>query len=111
VEDEQMPDVSRVYATPAVTGTQGHGLVGLLDVIPDDVRASLNAAFDRELGAALGPDLRRVLTSLEGVFMASRYPFEHGMDIRRYNLRHLMALAEFLGRVAMNTLRRDRITW
>ena len=38
-----------------------------------------------------------MLEDLEGVFMETRYPFEHGFDITRYNLEHLEGLVDFLG--------------
>jgi len=52
-----------------------------------------------------------VLAELEGAFMATRYPFEDGMDITRYNREHLMRLADFLGRFARSLPRTDRIEW
>lgn len=111
VEDEQMPDVSRVYAAPAITSGQGHGLVGLLDAMPPDVRRSLIDAFEAELRPRWNKDLQSVLTQLEGALMATRYPFEHGIDITRYNLGHLMGLADFLCRFARSVPRTDRIEW
>ncbi len=111
VEDEQMPEVSRVFAAPAITSRQGHGLVGLLDAMPDDVQRSLNDAFDAELRPHWNKDLQSVLTELEGAFMATRYPFEHGMDITRYNLEHLMWLSDFLGRFVRSVPPTDIIEW
>ena len=104
VEDEQMPEVSRLYAEPA---RRGHNLVALLDAMPPDVRCSLINAFR----ARWNKDLQRVLTELEGVFLATRYPFECGIDITRYNLKHLMGLADFLGRFARSVPPTDRIEW
>jgi hypothetical protein len=59
VEDELMPEVSRVYAAPAITSGQGHGLVALLNVMPPDVRRALINAFDAESGHA-GTRISRV---------------------------------------------------
>ena len=50
-------------------------------------------------------------SELEGVFRATRYPFEHGIDITRYNFGHLMGLADFLGRFARSVPQIDRIAW
>ena len=61
VEDEQMPEASRVYAAPAITSEQGHNLVALFNVIPSDVRCSLINAFDAEFGALWNKDLQSVL--------------------------------------------------
>ena len=87
-----MPEISRVYAAPE------HGLVALLDPMTPDVRDSLIQAFDTKFGACWNKDLQRVLTELEGVFQATRYPFERGMNITRYNLAKLRGLADFLSR-------------
>jgi len=111
VEDEQMPEASRVYAAPALTGGQGHRLVSLLDAMPPDIRDSLISAFDAELRPLWNKDLRAVLAGLEGAFTASRYPFELDSDISRYNLAHLMRLSEFLGRFARSLPPVDRIVW
>ena len=104
VEDEQMPEVSRVYAEPA---RRGHNLVALLDAMPPDVRCSLINAFR----SRWNKDLQRVLTELEGVFLATRYPFERGIDINRFNLESLMGLADFLDRFARSVPPTDRIEW
>ena len=104
VKDEQMPEGSRVYAEPA---RPGHNLVALLDAMPPDVRCSLINAFR----SRWNKDLQRVLTELEGAFLATRYPFERGIDITRYNLEDLMGLADFLGRFARNVPPTDRIEW
>ena len=104
VEDEQMPEVSRVYAEPA---RRGHNLVALLDAMPPDVRCSLINAFR----SRWNKDLQRVLTELEGAILATRYPFERGIDITCYNLEHLMGLADFLGRFARSVPPTDRIEW
>ena len=52
-----------------------------------------------------------MLTELEGAILATRYPFERGSDITRYNLEYLMGLADFLGRFARNVPPTDRIKW
>ncbi|MBI1747591.1 MAG: hypothetical protein HYR55_13530 [Acidobacteria bacterium] len=111
VKDELMPEVSRVYAASAITSSQGHGLVGLLNAMPDDVRAALLAAFDAELKPIWRTDLQSVLQGLEGVFMSSRYPFEHGIDITQCNLGHLAGLAGFLAHFVRTFPATDRIAW
>ncbi len=111
VKDELMPEVSRVYAAPAITSSQGHGLVALLNAMPDDIRTALLAAFDAELRPAWGTDLRNGLEEIEGVFMSSRYPFEHGFDITRYSLDHLVRMVEFLARFVGRLPATDRIVW
>ena len=104
VEDEQIPEVSCVYAEPT---SREHNLVALLDAIPLDVRCSLISAFR----SRWNKDLQRVLTELEGVGLETRYPFEHDINITRYNLQDLMGLADFLGRFARSVPPTDRIEW
>jgi hypothetical protein len=111
IEDELMPEVSRVYAAPAIMSGQGHRLVALLNVIPADVRESLINTFDAELGARWNKGLECMLANLEGAFMASRYAFEHGIDITRYKLEHLLQLVDFLGRFARSVQPMDLIEW
>ena len=107
VEDEQMPEGSRVYAKPARRGRRGHNLVALLGAMPPDVRCSLINAFR----SRWNKDLQRVLKELEGAILATRYPFECGIDITCYNLEYLMGLADFLGRFARSVPPTDRIEW
>ena len=78
-----------------------------MPAMPPDVRCSLINAFR----SRWNKDLQRVLTELEGAILATRYPFERGSDITRYNLEYLMGLADFLGRFARNVPPTDRIKW
>lgn len=107
VEDDLMPEMSRVYAAPE----RGHGLVSLCKAMPQDVRTSLIEAFDTEFGNRRSKDLWRVLKEFGGAFQETRYPYEHGMDITRYNHTELMELAEFLGRFANNLPPKEYIDW
>ena len=107
VEDDLMPEISRVYAAPE----RGHGLVALLNAMSHDIRDSLNNAFNAEIKARWNKDLRSVLEELEGAFAAARYPFEHGTSIRGYNLTELMELADFLGRFARGLPPKHYIEW
>ena len=93
IEDDLTPEGSFVYSE----AKRVHGLVELLGAIPEDVRCLLNDVFDADLGAGWNKDLKSVLEGFEGVFMATRYPFEHGSTFPHYNLEHLMGLADFLG--------------
>ena len=94
IEDDLTPEGSFVYSE----AKRVHGLVELLGAMPEDVRCLLNDVFDADLGAGWNKDLKSVLEDFEGVFMATRYPFEHGSTFPHYNLEHLMGLADFLGR-------------
>ena len=107
VEDDLMRKVSRVYASPKKV----HGLVALLDAMTQDVRRSLIRAYDAKIKTRWNKDLRSVLTELEGVFAATRYPFEPDMDIRRYNFTELMELVDFLGRFATQLPSKAYIKW
>ena len=107
VEDDLMPKSSRVYAAPEI----GHGLVALLNAMHQDTRDSLNNAFNAEIKARWNKDLRSVLKGLEGAFSATRYPFEYGTSIRRYNLTELIELTDFLGRFARRLPTKNDIEW
>jgi DNA polymerase len=111
VRDESAGDVSRVYARPAITGSKGHRLVDLFDALPEDLRLPLVATFEAELRSKLGIGLRLLLSRLEGAFMSTRYPFESGIDISRYELGHLMNLSQFLQRFVHALPPKSRITW
>ena len=111
IEDEHMPEVSRVYANLTIPRGHGHGLVALLDAMPKDIRRSLINAFNDDHRDRWNHNLEKVLADLEGSFMATRYHFEHGADITRYNLEHLMGLAEFLSRFARGIQPMDCIEW
>jgi len=111
IEDKHMPEISRVYAAPTIPTGHGHGLVALLDAMPRDIHRSLINAFNDEYKDRWNDDLPKVLAELEGAFMATRYPFEHGADITRYNLEHLMGLAEFLSRFARSIEPMDCVEW
>jgi len=110
--DTHIPAASRVHAAPAVSdGRAGHMLVGLLQAVPEDLRAPLEAAFAAGPGRRLHVSLRAALAGLEGAFQASRYPFEVGHDVSRFKLDHLMVVAEFLGEHVSALPRLRRITW
>lgn len=102
------PAVSRVYAAPEV---KRHMLDELLDAIPDDIRRQLEDEFmaERPTGDAL--KLREVLQTYENLFVASRYPFEEGMDITQYPLPQLMRLCEFLRDFVTRLPPVNRIHW
>ena len=112
IKDDLMPEASLVYSKPAITtGKAGHGLVGLLEVIPPRVRCLLNDDFDAALGAGWNTDLQSVLEDFEGVFKETRYPFEPGCDITRYNHGYLLRLADFLGHFVRNLPPMSLIDW
>ncbi len=111
IEDEHMPEVSRVYVAPTIPNGHGHGLLALLNAMPNEIRGSLLNAFDGELKRRWNTDLQSVFAELEGAFMATRYPFEHGADFDRYDLEHLMGLSEFLSRFARSIQPMHRIDW
>lgn len=98
VEDWLDSEGSRVYPE----AKRVHGLVELLNAIPPKVLRQLNDEFDADIGACWKKDLESVLKDLEGVFTATRYPFEFDADITCYDHGHLMRLADFLGRFAKN---------
>lgn len=108
VEDDQKPEVSHIYAEPA---RGGHNLVVLLKAMPPDVRGSLIKAFDTEFGTRWNKDLRSVLGEFKKVLEETRYPFECGKDITRFDLMKLMELADFLGGFVRGLPWKECIKW
>jgi hypothetical protein len=100
--------ISIVYAVPPA---KSHELVNLLEAIPQDIRDELESAFALSHLQQYGSDLRTLLASYEGLFAASRYPFEPVTDIGRYPLAPLMALSTFLRAFVAGLAPRDRIEW
>ncbi|PYS89592.1 MAG: hypothetical protein DMF64_17330 [Acidobacteria bacterium] len=100
--------LSRVYAEPKL---KNHRLVELLDKIPDDVRTLLESSFAADPSFQAEGSLRDTLAKYEGLFEASRYPFEARFDITKYLLTPLMALAEFLRTFVANMEPTGRIEW
>lgn len=74
-------DAGRGWSKVSAKPEFGHGLVELLDKVADDLRKELDRAFQSEVTALGGPSFRAALQDCEGVFQASRYPFEQGRDI------------------------------
>jgi hypothetical protein len=91
--DSDMPDMSTISAWPEKTG---HFLESLFDVIANDTRVKLTAAFDRELRPKFNMDFVAALKTIEGAFAISRYPFEPEADIRKYKPSDLADIANFL---------------
>ena len=107
VEDGLMPEMSRIYAAPE----RGHDWVVLFKAMHPDIRGSLIKAFDAEFGARWKRDLRSLLGEFEKVLEETRYPFECGKDITRFDLMKLMELVDFLGRFARGLPWKKDIDW
>lgn len=73
----------------------GHKLFKIADNIPADVRAELDAAFGASALTAYG-SLEEILVRLANTFMESRYPFESGDNVRRYDIGLMEAFPRFL---------------
>ena len=87
------PGFPRFSKVTARARTKGHDLVGRLKAIPNDVRQSLEREYEVECpGRVLQDDLQ----TYEGLFAASRFPFEKDHDIRHYPLHPLMELCSYL---------------
>ena len=101
----QFPGLAMVTAEAKA---KSHGLIGLLESIPADVRKSLEEVYatghdGKTLGDALKP--------YEGLFTASRYPFEKDKQIDKYALGELMGLCSFLRDFTSKMEPVDRIEW
>lgn len=74
--DPMMPEASVVNAIASV---EGHFLEELYSAIFNDVRTKLNEAFDAKFRTNQSDNLVDTLRMIDGVFMASRYPYEPTM--------------------------------
>lgn len=87
---------------------KGHGLINILESIPDDVCQSLEQAYAaRHTGRVLRDDLKQY----EGLFVASRYIFEKGKRLDEYPLSPLRDLCSFLRDFVSRVEPFDRIEW
>jgi hypothetical protein len=107
-----------VHAKPDVPN---HHLVELFDNVPDDIRDDLELRFKTSELTRFATCLRDLLATYEGLFTASRYPFEPkrdvlqypftARDIRDYPLDPLMELSAFLRTFIAGLTPVDRIEW
>lgn len=100
--------LSKVHAEPEL---KDHKLVSLFDGISDDIRRQLESQFATYTSIQTGTSLRDMLRAYEGLFAASRYPFEARGDIRKYPLMPLMDLSAFLRTFVANMEPVDQIEW
>ena len=73
----------------------GHLLTNIAKNIPDDVKTELDAAFLAS-GLIQHGTLDEILARLGNTFMESRYPFENGHNVRRYELSLMEAFPRYL---------------
>lgn len=104
--DTLVEDLSVVTAKPV---RRGHGLVALLDALDADLRVAIESRFCDEHPAS--KPLAEVLASFEGMLEASRYQFEHGQELRRYNLASAMSCVGFLKQFVGDLQPHDRAWW
>lgn len=102
-----VPDVPGLSIITA-KAKASHGLIDLLESIPDDIRQSLQEAY---AAAHHGSKLRDALQDYEGMFEASRYVFEKGKKIDTYSVAPLMDLCSFLRNFVTNMGPVNRIEW
>lgn len=100
--------VSGMHVVTAASLQKGHKLVALFDKISDNDRQDLERAF--AVTALAGAEsFRSILEKCEGAFMASRYPFESGVDVSKYSLDILFGCSAFLREYVAGVPQRDRI--
>jgi hypothetical protein len=93
IPDAEMTEISRVSARAKITD---HALTKLFAVIPGKVRAQLILAYDAQLRPKWKDDFETILGKIEGAFADSRYPFEPGVDVTKYDPTQLVDVAKFL---------------
>lgn len=85
--------IDGLYRVTSEADTRNHRLTMLFDAIPEDVRDSLQTSYSsRNPGLSIRDDL----DTLEGLFEASRYPFEKRHDLSQYALVTIDRMCLFL---------------
>jgi hypothetical protein len=100
--------LSKVRAEPEL---KHHKLVELFDGISGDIRSQLESHFATLTSIQTRSTLRDVLRIYEGLFAASRYPFEARGDLRQYPLMPLMDLSAFLRTFVASMKPVEQIEW
>jgi len=95
---------STVTAKPAV---RRHRLIELFEVIDPILRDGLVSAYQKALERGLQDDLQHC----EGLFEASRYPFEAKHDFARYEINVVCSLSSFLFRHVSSLEPTELIEW
>lgn len=98
---------SEVRAQAAATK---HELSYLYDAMDAKLRVDLERAFAGSAGFT-GTSLRDSLLKCGGAFVESRYPFEPGKDVSRFDLSTLNRIAAFLADFIADLPRSETVEW
>lgn len=101
-----VPDFPGLSIVTSKAKVKGHGLIGLLERVPDGVRQPMDQAYAT---AHAGASMRDALKKYGGLFEASRYAFEERKNIDKYSLDGLIGLCSFLRHFTSSMTRIDCI--
>ncbi len=104
-------DVDGVYIVNSSAAQRGHCLADLLKSVHNAERLQLDDAFTTQWSVNDGTTLSNVLDRLEGLFVASRYPFEKGQDPSAYSLAEIAWMCDFLSGFVKRLEPREWIEW
>jgi hypothetical protein len=104
-------DFAGLSLVTAASTRTGHKLTLLFDELADGLKQDLEAAYKTDCFSPAGRTFREVIEGCQGAFVASRYPFEPGMNISNYPLRDLQVISEFLSDFISKLPPREYIEW
>lgn len=94
-------------AVYAQANVGGHKFTTILGEIDEDVQRQMESIYVN----ATDRELKHDLSTIEGVLVVSRYPYEPDMDLSHVNLQTLMSLSEFLQQFVASLEPTDTIQW
>lgn len=98
------------YIVTAKPQKPRHTFVEILNKIPQHYQLEIQQTYATE-HANDSRTFEEVLSSLEGAFMESRYPFEKNHDITKYSINDLKNTCEFLGKYVAGINAKEAIQW
>ena len=100
-------DEPQSYSVHAIANEGGHEFNLILDQINDDIRCRLEYSYKAKTDRSFREDL----STIGGVLVKSRYPYEPQNDPTDINFQILMSLSAFLRCFVANLEPRETIQW
>ncbi len=103
-KDEKSCDI---YNVTAESYKRGHKLVPLFETIDKDIRKEIEQLFT-EQNPKVKALFKEMLEKCEGILEVSRYPFEKGKKISRYNNNIVRGCSELLSCYVNSLMKREK---
>lgn len=88
---------------------RSHRLADLLREVPPDIQHQLETAFTASELQSEASTFAELLEKFEGLFVASRYPFEPSRSLETYSLPILLGLVHFIHQFVSQLTYRDLV--